>query len=67
MYKDEKPYPVVYAGVSPIDPDSDGDSLRDGADDQDHDDVPNFRELSRNMADPAGGWDSSDHGRHVRA
>jgi len=58
-YKDEKAYVVEYAGVSPIDPDSDGDGLRDGADDQDHDDIPNFRELSRNMADPVGGWDDS--------
>ncbi len=58
-YKDETKYVIDYAGVSPIDLDSDGDGLRDGADDQDHDDIPNFRELSRNMADPAGGWDNS--------
>ena len=52
MYKDEKPYPVAYAGTSPIDADTDGDGVRDGADDQDHDGIPNFRELSRNMAAP---------------
>ena len=28
------------------DPDTDGDRVRDGADDQDHDDVPNLMELS---------------------
>ena len=59
MYKDETPYPVSYAGISPVDPDSDGDGVRDGADDQDHDDIPNYHELSRNMALPAGGWDAS--------
>jgi hypothetical protein len=32
------------------DPDTDGDGVRDGADDQDHDDIPNLMELSRNMA-----------------
>ncbi len=59
-YKDEKAYPVVYDGVSPVDPDTDGDGVRDGADDQDHDDVPNYHELSRNMALAAGGWDALD-------
>ena len=29
---------------------SDGDGVRDGADDQDHDDIPNVMELSRNAA-----------------
>ena len=29
------------------DPDTDGDGVRDGADDQDHDDIPNVMELSR--------------------
>ena len=33
-----------------VDPDTDGDGVRDGADDQDHDDVPNLMELSRNAA-----------------
>ena len=46
-YKKEKPYPITYAGTDLVDPDSDGDGVRDGADDQDHDDVPNLMELSR--------------------
>jgi hypothetical protein len=46
-YTNEAPYPVAYAGTSPVDGDSDGDGVRDGADDQDHDDVPNLMELSR--------------------
>ncbi len=46
-YTREAPYPVAYAGTDVVNPDSDGDSIRDGADDQDHDDVPNVMELSR--------------------
>jgi hypothetical protein len=46
-YTAEPPYAVSYAGTSPTDSDSDGDGVRDGADDQDHDDVPNMMELSR--------------------
>jgi hypothetical protein len=38
---------VHYAGTSPVDSDSDGDGVLDGADDQDHDDIPNIMELSR--------------------
>jgi hypothetical protein len=49
-YKLEKPYIVNYAGTDPTNPDSDGDGIRDGADDQDHDDIPNVMELSRNAA-----------------
>jgi hypothetical protein len=49
-YKNEEPYGVQYAGTNLTDPDSDGDGVRDGADDQDHDDVPNVDELSRNAA-----------------
>lgn len=60
MYGDETPYPITYAGTSPVDPDSDGDGIRDGADDQDHDDVPNYHELSRNMALLNGGGDAPD-------
>jgi hypothetical protein len=41
---------VPYAGTSPVDADSDGDGILDGADDQDHDDIPNIQELSRHMA-----------------
>jgi hypothetical protein len=49
-YAHETPYQVAYAGTSPVDPDTDGDGVRDGADDQDHDDIPNVAELSRNAA-----------------
>jgi hypothetical protein len=44
---DETPYPVKYDGTDLTDPDTDGDGIRDGADDQDHDDIPNAMELSR--------------------
>ena len=46
-YPDETPYYVTYADTDIADPDSDGDGVRDGADDQDHDDLPNLMELSR--------------------
>jgi hypothetical protein len=46
-YGKEPAYPVPYAGTLPTNPDSDGDGVRDGADDQDHDDIPNIMELSR--------------------
>jgi hypothetical protein len=46
-YAAETPYYVSYAGTELGDPDSDGDGVRDGADDQDHDDIPNVMELSR--------------------
>jgi hypothetical protein len=49
-YASEAPYPVPYAGTSPLDADTDGDGVLDGADDQDHDDVPNLDELSRRDA-----------------
>jgi hypothetical protein len=48
-YTREHPFHITYAGTNPADPDSDGDGVRDGADDQDHDDIPNLMELSRNM------------------
>lgn len=47
MFKTEIPYTEPYAGTSAIDPDSDGDTLIDGADDQDHDLWPNAAELAR--------------------
>ena len=50
-YDKEKPFPIEYAGTDLVDPDSDGDGVRDGADDQDHDDIPNVMELSRNAAE----------------
>jgi Bacterial TSP3 repeat len=49
-YAREAQYPVAYAGTDPVDADTDGDGVRDGADDQDHDDLPNVAELSRNAA-----------------
>ena len=49
-YALEKAFPVPYAGTDATDPDSDGDGVLDGADDQDHDDLPNLLETSRNMA-----------------
>jgi len=56
-YEKENPYPVRYAGTSHVNADTDGDGLRDGLDDVDHDDVPNVMELSRNAA--SGLWDAS--------
>jgi hypothetical protein len=49
-YSVEKPYYVGYQSTSPTDADTDGDGIRDGADDQDHDDIPNVMELSRYAA-----------------
>ena len=47
---------VAYDGTDIDDADSDGDGVRDGADDQDHDDIPNLMELSR--------FDASGSSRH---
>jgi hypothetical protein len=52
-YDEEKPYGVTYGGSDLTDPDTDGDGVRDGADDNDHDDIPTVMELSRNAAS---GW-----------
>jgi hypothetical protein len=49
-YKGELPFGVPYAGTDIVDPDTDGDGVRDGADDQDHDDLSNLAEMSRNAA-----------------
>jgi hypothetical protein len=46
----ESPFPISYAGTDLTNPDTDGDGIRDGADDQDHDDIPNVMELSRYAA-----------------
>jgi hypothetical protein len=46
-YAGEKTFHIGYAGTDLANPDSDGDGIRDGADDQDHDDIPNLDELSR--------------------
>ncbi|HVL95460.1 MAG TPA: hypothetical protein VM266_06325 [Solirubrobacteraceae bacterium] len=50
VYTKETGYPVKYAGTRLDDPDSDGDGVRDGADDQDHDDLTNVWECSRQAA-----------------
>jgi hypothetical protein len=53
-YTLEKPYINEYAGTDVVNSDTDGDGIRDGADDQDHDDIPNLMELSRYAAsDPS--------------
>ncbi|MEZ0292281.1 MAG: IPT/TIG domain-containing protein [Solirubrobacteraceae bacterium] len=46
-YSMEGAYVNEYAGTRGDDPDTDGDGILDGADDQDHDDVPNLMEVSR--------------------
>jgi len=56
-YTIEKPYKVAYAGTDLTEKDTDGDGIRDGADDQDHDDIPNVMELSRNHASGYADWD----------
>jgi hypothetical protein len=58
-YKMEKGFHLSYAGTDLADADSDGDGILDGADDQDHDNVPNLMELSRNAAasSPRFDWD----------
>ena len=50
LYNKEKPYYLDYQGTRLDDPDSDGDGVRDGADDNDHDDVPTVMECSRELA-----------------
>ena len=57
-YSSEKPYAIKYSGTDLADPDTDGDGVRDGADDQDHDDIPNLMELSRNAASGFVDWDA---------
>ena len=61
-YSKETPFHITYAGTSLTDPDSDGDGLVDGADDQDHDDYPNVDELSRHRitASYGHGYDPPD-------
>ena len=56
-YTREEPYDIVYNGTNVVDPDTDGDGVLDGADDQDHDDIPNMMELSRNAASGHVDWD----------
>lgn len=47
-YKNEKPYPgPAYVQPNFVDPDTDGDGLKDGLDDQDHDGYTNAFEIAR--------------------
>jgi hypothetical protein len=62
-YSMEKPYGVPYAGPRLDDNDSDGDDVLDGADDQDHDDIPNIMELSRYAASGHVDWQEGSHCR----
>ncbi len=50
LYDKEIRYYRAYSGTDLADEDSDGDGVRDGADDQDADDVPNVMECSRRAA-----------------
>jgi hypothetical protein len=49
-YPRETGYVIHYEKTDVADADTDGDGVLDGADDQDHDDVPNLQELSRIQA-----------------
>jgi hypothetical protein len=53
----EPAYLNTYAGTNFLDPDTDGDGVLDGADDQDNDLWPNLYEVSRATANY--GWDTS--------
>ncbi len=55
-YTLETQYGIGYAGTQVDDADSDGDGVRDGADDQDHDDLPNLMEVSRFAASGEKDW-----------
>ena len=50
LYDKESKYYLAYSGTRLDDEDTDGDDVRDGADDADHDDLPNLMECSRTMA-----------------
>lgn len=62
-YSFEAPYYITYTDTDIADPDTDGDGVRDGADDQDHDDYPNVMELSRIAAS---GHDDRENGESCR-
>jgi hypothetical protein len=63
-YSSEKVFHVGYTGTNVTNPDTDGDGVRDGADDTDHDDVPNLDELSR--IDASSGLDDREATCKVR-
>jgi hypothetical protein len=67
LYDKETPYPLQYAGTNHADPDTDGDGVRDGADDQDNDDVPNVMECSRLAAHGPGAVNATIGLRPARA
>lgn len=46
-YEQEKPYRPQYASLDWLDPDTDGDGVVDGFDDQDYDDTNNISDISR--------------------
>jgi hypothetical protein len=48
-------YPLAYAGTNWLETDTDGDTIPDGADDQDHDGYTNIQELSRDYVFPGFG------------
>jgi len=54
VYNREAPFTITYAGTVATDEDTDGDGVRDGADDQDHDDYPNIVEVSRSRVSGRG-------------
>jgi Bacterial TSP3 repeat len=47
FYSGEKSFDINFQGTQPDNPDTDGDGILDGADDQDHDDYPNIVEQGR--------------------
>jgi len=67
LYDKETRFPLEYKGVDLADPDTDGDGIRDGADDQDNDDVPNIMECSRSGAHGPGAIDPDRSLRPRRA
>jgi hypothetical protein len=57
LYPDETRYYIDYVGTALDDADTDGDGIRDGADDQDHDDLPNMMECQRSLAAGVASYD----------
>jgi hypothetical protein len=61
LYDEETVYYLDYAGTALDDADTDGDGIVDGADDQDHDDLPNVMECSRSRAAGGVGFDDPNN------